>query len=208
MRIPEPSRLGIFGGTFNPVHIGHLILAQDALERFELDEILWMPCYDPPHKSSDSLAGIEHRLNMLDLALEDHLSMHWSDLEVRRMGTSYTIDTLLALRKEHPHAKLFFMIGADTLFELQTWRRIQEVLGLCTFLSFARPGFDLSQVTPEALGFSPEQTDHLRNHILQGHLIEVSSSEIRARTAEGLSIQYLVPRAVEMYIQEHRLYQS
>jgi len=201
-------KTGIFGGTFNPVHLGHLIMAQDALERHELDEVIWMPCYTPPHKSSDSLPSIEHRVRMLDMALEEDYRMSWSDMEIKRGGTSYTIDTVEGLMLERPHDELFFIIGADTLFELHTWRRIDELLEKVTFITLARHGFEMTSVQPDRLNLTESQTQKLKPGLTASHLISVSSTDLRLRIAEGLSIQYLVPRAVELYIMENHLYQD
>lgn len=201
-------RLGVYGGTFSPVHLGHLIMAQDAMEQFELDEVLWVPCHIPSHKSTDSLPAVEHRVAMLDLALENDLRMRWSDMEILRGGTSYTIDSIRTLREEQPEDDLFFIIGSDSVFDLHVWKDIEELAKLCTFVTVARPGFDVERITAEETKLSPPVVMNLRAHVTVGHAVDISSSDIRARVAESLSIQYLVPDPVRMYIHEHHLYTS
>jgi nicotinate-nucleotide adenylyltransferase len=201
------QRIGIFGGSFNPVHLGHLVLAQDACERYELERVLFMPCAQAPHKTSLGLAEARHRLAMLELVAEHDDRFTVSSLEIQRGGVSYTIDTVQELQRRHPEARLFFLIGADSLRDLHTWKNIDQLLECCEFLSFRRPGVS-RQFAPEELGLPGEWAQHLLNHFIEGHEVGISSSEIRRRVAEGMSIRYLVPPAVEMYISEHHLYRA
>jgi nicotinate-nucleotide adenylyltransferase len=202
------SKVGILGGTFNPVHLGHLIVAQSALETFELSTMLLVPCAKPPHKAVPSLASAADRLAMVELAIEGDPRLAASDLEVRRGGVSYAVDTLTALRAADPDHDFFFVIGADTLTELHSWRRIDELLQLCEFVTFGRPGFDLSSLRPKDLCLPPPWPERLLARATSGIHIDISSSVIRHRVAEGMSIRYLVPPAVEMYIAEHGLYRG
>ena len=205
----ETARIGLLGGTFNPVHIGHLIMAQNAVEAFELDRIIFIPCHRPPHKASPSLAPAEDRLAMLEAAVEHDLQFEVSDIEIRRGGTSYTVDTLRWLVAEHPDTEFFFVVGSDSLRELHTWKHVAEILELCTIVAFERPARGRNApVTPEDVQLPEPWPRRLIENMAPGRLIEVSSSEIRHRVAEGLSIRYLVPPETEIYIAEHHLYTS
>ncbi|MEI8352100.1 MAG: nicotinate-nucleotide adenylyltransferase [bacterium] len=199
-------RIGILGGTFNPVHLGHLVIAQDAIEHFELSRVLLIPCARPPHKPSAELAPSSHRLAMLEHAVEGDLHFEVSDMEITREGVSYTIDTLRILAAVYPGVELCFIIGSDSLPELYLWRDIEALLGLCRVVTLARPGVDLAALRAMDLKLSEARQTRIRAHIRTGHLLNVSSSEIRYRVAEGMSIRYLVPPGVEMYIAEHSLY--
>lgn len=194
------------GGTFNPVHIGHLIVARDAMERFELDEVFLLPGAVPPHKCGERISAPEHRVAMLEMVteLDDCLSV--CQMEIDRGGVTYTIDTVAQLQREHPEMDFSFIIGADSLYELHTWKDICRLLGMCRFITLGRPGFDIRAVDPAQLNLPPPWPERLLQCVMQGHLVDISSTEIRNRVAEGLSIRYLVPDVVEMYIQEHGLY--
>lgn len=200
------ERLGILGGSFNPVHLGHLLLAQTALERFDLDRVLFMPCAVQPHKDPRGLASAAHREAMVEAAILDNLGFDLLDIELRRGGVSYTVDSLREIRSQYPNADLLFMIGADTLPELHGWKNIEAVLSLCAFIVFARPGYDLQKHSPETLKLPSPWPDRLGRNICNVRQIDISSSDIRHRIAEGLSIRYLVPQPVEMIIMEHHLY--
>lgn len=200
------ERLGVFGGSFNPVHLGHLLLAQTALERFDLDRVLFMPCAVQPHKDPRALASAMQREAMVEAAILDNLAFELLDIELRRGGVSYTVDSLREIRTLYPDADLFFMIGADTVMELHGWKDIDTVLSLCSFIVFARPGFDLQSLSPAALKLPPPWPERLVRHACNVRQIDISSSDIRHRVAEGLSIRYLVPQPVEMIIMEHHLY--
>jgi len=200
------ERIGVFGGSFNPVHNGHLLLAQTALEQFDLDRILFMPCAVQPHKSAVALAPADLRETMLEAAILDNLSFDLLDIELRRGGISYSVDSLREIRDLHPQADLFFLIGADALTELHGWKDIYTLLDMCTFAVFARPGYDEQAFRPEALKLNPPWPERLLRKVCHARRIDISSSDIRHRVAEGLSIRYLVPQAVEMIIMEHHLY--
>lgn len=200
------ANIGILGGTFNPVHMGHLIAAQSAAENYDLSKVLFVPCATPPHKGRSSLASTEHRLAMLEAAIEGNLRFEICDLEVRRDGPSYTIDTIRQLRRQYPRCSLHFIIGADTLTELHMWKDIHELLTLCRFVTLARPGSPLEQINPGDLGLDPPWPERLLKDVCRGQAISISSSDLRHRLAEGMAVRYLVPPEVEMYIVEHGLY--
>jgi nicotinate-nucleotide adenylyltransferase len=199
-------RIGMLGGTFNPVHLGHLLVAQDAYEELELDRVLFIPAATPPHKTVHEIAEPRHRLAMLEAAVEGDPRFAVSPLELERPGVSYSIDTVQAIRERNPGAHLFFLIGADTLFELHTWKRIEELLTLCEFATVTRPGYAGKPITAETLRLPDPWPERLAARHFTSHPVDISSSDIRMRLAEGLSIRYLVPAAVEMYICEHHLY--
>jgi len=208
MDLGENNRLGILGGTFNPVHTGHLILAQCAMESFDLGKVLFVPACLPPHKESTMLADAAHRVSMLEMALEGDLRFEASDVEIQRGGTSYAVDTAAELHEIHPDAELCFIVGTDTLAELHSWCNIYTLLRLCRFVTLGRPGFDITEVNHHALRLDPPWPERLLRNYATGCMVDISSSDIRHRVAEGMSIRYLVPRAVEMYITEHGLYRG
>jgi nicotinate-nucleotide adenylyltransferase len=199
------EKIGVFGGSFDPVHLGHLTIAQDAVEQLELDRLIFVPAAVPPHKQEKRLADGRYRFDMLRLATESNLSFEVSDLELRRGGVSYTIDTISQLQAEHPGADLFFIIGLDSLAELHLWYKIDEILERCTVVPLARGGEDPERVAGE-IRLSKDWKNRLLQRMIHIHEVEISSSEIRMRLAEGLSIRYLVPPEVEMYIAEHGVY--
>jgi len=204
----SPVRLGVLGGAFNPIHMGHLIMAQDAMELFELSQVLFVPCARPPHKPATDLAPAEHRLAMIQAALEGEWRFEVSDLELQRGDISWSVDTARELRNLYPTAELVFIIGADMLPELHLWREIRTLLELCRFVTLARPGTDLTALQQADLKLEPPWPERLKQQIRMGHLVNLSSTDIRYRIAEGLSIRYLVHPAVDMYIAEHRLYRK
>lgn len=205
MSTETQRKIGILGGSFNPVHIGHLVLAQDALEQYELDQVLFVPCAVPAHKRAEELAEAAHRRAMLDEAVMGDPRFEISDIELMRDGVSYAVDTVEQLKKARADAQLWFIIGADTLIELHTWREIYRLLELCEFITFQRPGYH-EKLTPERLQLKDPWPERLLKNVTEAHCIEVSSSDIRRRVAEGMSIRYLVPDSVGMYICEHGLY--
>ncbi len=200
------NRIGILGGTFNPVHMGHLILAQDAMEHFELGRILFMPCSRPPHKPDRDLLPAEHRIAMLEAAIEGDLRFQVSRMETDRDGISFTIDTARELHRLHPAAEITFILGADSLLELHLWKDVHELLALCRFVTFTRPGAEYASLQEADLHLPASSQERLKSCIRIGHTADISSTDIRYRVAEGLAIRYLVHPAVEMYIAEHSLY--
>jgi nicotinate-nucleotide adenylyltransferase len=199
------ERIGVFGGSFDPVHIGHLIIAQDAVEQLELDRLIFVPAAISPHKQHCTPVDGRHRLRMLELATENNLRFEVSDIELQRGGLSYTFDTIQHLQSDHPAADLFFIVGLDSLADLHHWRNADELLECCTVVPFGRGGEDPDEIAAKS-GLSNVWKTRLLNRLIRIHEIEVSASEIRMRIAEGLSIQTLVPSVVEMYIAEHNLY--
>ncbi len=201
----KSERIGVFGGSFDPVHMGHLTIAQDAVEQLELNRLIFVPAAVPPHKQGKTLVEGRHRFEMLQLATEANLSFEVSDMELQRGGISYTFDTMTQIQFEHPGAELFFIVGLDSLVELHLWKNIEQLLELCTVVPFARGGEDPARIA-EQIQLSNGWKTKLLGRLIRIHEIEISASEVRMRLAEGLSIRYLVPPEVEMYIAEHHLY--
>ncbi len=187
------------GGTFNPIHFGHLILARDAVEAFGLDQVIFIPCANPPHKRADRLAAGADRLAMIRKAIRSEPGFCVDDMELKRGGISYSVDTLHALHGRFPSASFYFVIGTDMYQELPTWRKIGELTRLCVFVVMYRPGFNMVQKS--------RRGPKIPARVFAGHRIGISSSEIRDRVAQGLSIRNLVPDAVARYILDKKLYQ-
>jgi nicotinate-nucleotide adenylyltransferase len=195
-------RVGVFGGTFNPPHLGHLVCAQEAYLQLGLDRVVLMPTSRPPHKAVPDDPGPEHRLELCRRAIGDDERMEVSDLEVVRQGLSYTVDTLQELSSTSPDNELFLILGGDVAAGLPSWREPERILAFATPALAARSGTPETAVT-EALSRVPGGE---RARFFQMPTVEISSTMIRERAAAGLSIRYLVPDDVEHYIVEHRLY--
>jgi nicotinate-nucleotide adenylyltransferase len=187
------TRIALFGGTFDPVHIGHLLMARTAQEEMGFDKVIFIPNAQPPHRRSSTLFNAEDRIAMARLAVAYNGAFEVSDFEVRKGGRSYSVDTVVHFREAYPApAKLFFIVGGDAINQIHTWKDIEAIKKMCTFVSVNRPGY-------------PRGMARLRYHALSMHGIDISSTEIRKRIQQGRSIQYLVPESVLGYIREHRL---
>jgi nicotinate-nucleotide adenylyltransferase len=200
----KKHKLGVLGGTFNPIHLGHLIVAQDAMEQLCLERVIFIPSATPPHKRYEGNATAAQRLAMLRLAIRDNPQFDADDLEIRRGGTSYSVDTLTELRRRGVRERFYFIIGADSLRELHRWREVERLVQLCTFVTVPRPGFQPKPVVDPKLDAATRR--RLRQQVLRGHACDIASRDIRSRIAQGKSIRYLVPDAVARYIETHRLY--
>ncbi|MEJ5366094.1 MAG: nicotinate-nucleotide adenylyltransferase [Desulfosoma sp.] len=223
-----PRRIGILGGTFNPVHVGHLRMAEEAVEALGLDVCLFIPAWAPPHKSDPKMAPFEHRWRMLELATAGHPHFHLSDLEKRLEGTSYTVRTLRALAEElPPETVLFLLVGTDAFFEMPTWWRYREIFRRASVAVLERPGTEEENPLaflrrhvsadydedPGAVGDDPwilrtcyRAPADLPVVFLHTTRLDIASSRIRALTAAGKSVRFLVPDAVMDYINEKGLY--
>ena len=197
-----PRAIGLLGGTFNPVHEGHLSIAREALSLFALDAVWFIPCAVPPHKPSHNLAPNEDRLAMLRLASAGEPRFDTLPIEFDRPGKSYTVDTVRALQALHPGDGFVFIIGADTLPELHTWHQPLELLSLVRIVTLARPGF---VPDADALQLPPPWPARLLADLRTGDPLDVSSRDVRAKIAAGQTLS-LVPEPVQRYIQEHNLY--
>lgn len=194
-------RLGIMGGTFDPVHYGHLVIAEEARYEFALDRVVWVPAGDPPHKQSREVVSQEHRYAMVLLATASHPAFEVSRLELERSGPSYTVDTIRAFSELRPEAELFFITGADATLEILTWHRHDDLIRMCRFIAVTRPGYDLNRLSAEL----PEPY-LARISTIQAPGVDISSTDLRQRLRDGEPVKYLVPEAVEAYLQKHRLY--
>jgi len=203
------ARVGLFGGTFNPVHVGHLIVARAVLEHLGLERMVLIPSANPPHKSPQAVAGAEDRLAMLRLAIADEPGFDLSACEIERPGPSYTIDTVAAFRREWgDKAELHWLIGSDSLSELASWHRVAELVGMCRIVTAARPGREVPDLSALGGRVGERQIQRLRDGILPTPRIDISASEIRRRVRQGRSVRWLVPTAVAQYIDRRGLYRD
>jgi nicotinate-nucleotide adenylyltransferase len=197
-------RLGIFGGTFDPVHNGHLLLAEQCREQCRLDQVWFVPAGVPPHKLARTLAAGKARAEMLELAVAGHDSLRVDRRELDRNDPCYTVETLASLKVEDPSRELYFLMGADSLSEFPTWREPRRIVELAELAVVNRGGEADPELEP-VRALLPESLIS-RIHFVTIPGVDVSSSDIRLRVREGKSIRFMVPRAVECYIQTHGLY--
>lgn len=191
-------KIGILGGSFNPVHIGHLLVAEDIIEKLRLDKVIFIPAYDPPHKKK--LLDFSRRWQMLKLAIARNPLFEISDIEKQRSGKSFTIDTLRVLKKQYPKDKLFLIMGTDQFTELSTWKEPDKLFQLAKIIVMRRPGFELKK--------------HTKNFIAKGRTvafldviqIDIASADIRNRIKNNFSVRYMLPEPVLHYIIRNRLY--
>lgn len=197
-------RLGILGGTFDPPHFAHLIMAEYTREQLNLDRILWVVTADPPHKQGQTISPVEHRLRMVGMMLADNPAFELSRIDVDRPGPHYTVDMVSILAAQYPGSALFFLMGADSLRDLPNWHNPVRLIQLANLVVMERPGvvYDLAQL--EAL------IPGLRDCVIieDAPVIDISSSEIRVRATSGRSIRYLLPANVETYIHAQGLYRT
>ena len=195
-------RRGILGGTFDPVHLGHLVLAERAREQLELDKVLWLPAGDPWRKSDRQVTLAKHRVEMIRRATDDSGEFELSTLEIERAGPSYTVDTLATLRAQYPKDELCFLLGQDALEDVPNWRDPERLIGLAT-LGVAARGEE--RRSPAALDLLVSGLSGRVMWIEMPHL-EISATELRRRAAAGQSLRYVTPEAVAAYIRDQRLY--
>jgi len=196
------SRVGVLGGTFDPLHLGHLRVAEVARDELTLERVLFVPAANPPHKSGGEVTDARERVAMLELVLSAEESFELSTIEIDRGGPSYTIETLDELQRERPETEYWFITGSDAFVEIRTWKEWETLLGRYSFVVHGRPGVsldDASRAVPAAL--------HERIVFLRREMLNVSSTEIRRSVRDGHSIRFLVPDAVEGYIRQNRLYE-
>ena len=198
-------RIGVLGGTFDPIHIGHLVAAEEVGVRQALEHVVFVPAGLPPHKLHLHVTPVRHRLNMVQLAIADNPRFVLSRVEIDRFGPSYTVDTVQLLRDEYgSKVELYFIMGADSLAELVTWHKPAQLIRLCRIVALTRPGYqvdmeELDRLLPGAIA---------RVQLLEMPLLQISSTDLQRRVRMGLPIKYLVPPAVEAYIYQHELYQQ
>lgn len=187
-------RIGILGGTFDPVHNGHIYLAKKACAKLRLDKIIFIPTYLPPHKKGVKVTSARHRFNMLKLAIRDNKKFKISDMEIRRKGRSYSVETLRRLRKKYgAKAELFFIAGSDSLKELDKWKNLKEILTLCRFVVVERPGFNMTRPSSSFIFLNINAKD-------------VAATDVRKRLAAGKPAGGLVSKKIMSYIARNKLY--
>jgi nicotinate-nucleotide adenylyltransferase len=199
------ERIGLFGGTFDPPHLGHLILASEARSQLGLTRLLWTVTPDPPHKQDQPLTPLEHRLAMVKLAIEDNPFFELSEVELDRPGPHYTVDTVKILAEQNPNAEIVPVIGGDSLQDLPTWHHPRELVYAAHWVGvMRRPGEDvnLDKLEHELPGIKSKV------HYVDAPLLEIASREIRNRVAAGKPFRYYLPNPVYQYIEQHHLYQQ
>jgi nicotinate-nucleotide adenylyltransferase len=197
------KRVGLLGGTFDPIHVGHLLIAEIARHALSLDQVIFVPAGDPPHKG-ETVTDAQHRYAMVLLATASNESFAVSRREIERCGPSYSLATVREFRQElGPQSELFFIAGADAVLEIRTWYRWEELLRECRFIALARPGFDM-----RALEAALPADLLAQVHLLPAPGFDLSSTMIRERVERGEPVRYLVPEAVETYLRKHGLYRQ
>ena len=198
-------RIGFFGGSFDPIHLGHLILAEQCREQAQLDQVWFVPSSMSPLKQSSTVGSNRQRLEMVQIAIAGHRGFQASEIELERGGVSFTVDTLRGLQSSHPDDEWFLVIGGDSLVNFSKWREPEEICRLAIPLIYSRPNSpaDLSVLRPFVDGARMKE---IERNAIRSTLIDISSTELRRRVAVGQSIRYLTPRAVEKYIESNGLY--
>jgi len=214
--------IGLFGGTFDPIHLGHLRAAAEIRRRTRLDRILFIPSYRPPHKATGGGAPAADRLRMVEIACRRRAGFEASPIEVEARGKSYSIRTLRRVRRLRPEARMFFIVGIDAFLDIGTWHEYEKILAECFFIVTGRPGFDLDQARGvlggrlrRSIGTLEEAGDltgaappRCRVMLTGIRALDVSSTAVRDRARRGRTLEGLVPRGVAAYIREHQLYRG
>ena len=200
------KRVGIMGGTFNPIHIGHLLIAENAYEEYQLDEVLFLPSKNPPHKEGYDVAKEEERKKMISLAVEGNGHFSFSELEFERDGKTYSVDTMEILKKRYPENEYFYLIGADSLYNLESWHRAEDLMRMTRFLVATRDHHSYNEMNVFAECLRGAYGADIA--FLNTPTIEISSSELREKVRLNKSIMYFVPDKVREYIIAHRLYKE
>ncbi len=198
-----PRRIGIFGGSFDPLHYGHLIIGEYAIESLHLDLVLFAPVLHPPHKPSGGRVSIEHRMAMLNAAIHDNERFLLSRVDVDRPGPHYTVDTIRIIHEQYPNSEIYFLMGTDSLLSFASWYQPQQIIQQCRLAVMRRP-----TTQPITLTLHEDVLPGLQNSIdiIEAPAIGISSTRIVERIRNGQTIRYLIPEAVRIYIQEHDLY--
>jgi len=200
-------RIGIYGGSFSPIHTGHLLLAESCRDQLQLDEVWFVPVAVSPLKQDTKPASDAHRLAMIDLAIAGHVSFRVQTVEMERQGVSYTIDTLNQFRETHPDNDFYFLLGGDSLASLHLWREVRRICELAQICHVSRHEAESNSWQHLEPVLTQQQIEAIRQHHIEMPRIELSSSDIRQRLANGRSIRYMLPRSVEKYIETHKLFQ-
>jgi nicotinate-nucleotide adenylyltransferase len=195
-----PQNIGIFGGTFNPPHLGHLALAKEAQKEFSLDKIFFIPAFIPPHKEPRNVIDAEHRLAMVKLLINGDSGLFLSDYEIKKRSVSYSIETIRHFKEEYPSSKIHFLIGSDAFYHIDTWKESQELLKIIDFIIFPRAG-NTKEMIAKKFG-------NLSNVVYWAHtsLVHISSTDIRYRLRSGEECSIELGAGVAAYIKENKLY--
>jgi nicotinate-nucleotide adenylyltransferase len=199
-------KIGVFGGTFDPVHLGHLILAEQCREQGRLDEVWFVPAPRPPQKDGEAITRFDQRVEMLAIAIAGHAAFKISEVEKDRAGPSYTVDTLAELRHRHPDDTFSLLVGGDSLADLPLWRDPAGIVARAGLLVMARPGTPL--LTAEELRRKIGTSQEVSLAVVEAPQIDIASRDLRRRVREGRSVRYLTPRGVEAYIHDKGLYRE
>jgi nicotinate-nucleotide adenylyltransferase len=200
----QNMRLGLFGGTFDPVHFGHLLLAEQCREHCALDEVWFLPSGAPPHKTSADISAGQMRTEMLEFATSGHPAFQINTMELERKGPTFTVETLKELAEADSSRELFFLIGADSLNDFPSWREPARILEYANVVAVNRGNEPIADLDAVAARIGGDALARLRTVTIPG--IDFSASDLRRRVRQGKSIRFMTPRAVEVYIAEHRLY--
>lgn len=200
----KKPRLGIMGGTFDPIHYGHLLAAERAKQAFSLEKVLFVPTGNPPHKTGIPISVANWRLEMVELAIEDNPAFASSALELQREGLSYTFDTLAMLRQLYPEYELYFITGADAFRDIFTWYKAAELFELASFIGVTRLGFEVDGFLELVEAAHPEIRGKF--FLLEIPALAISSSDIRIRVSQAQSVRYLLPESVRLFIKNRQLY--
>lgn len=201
------NRLAIMGGTFDPIHYGHLVAAEAVRVGFDLDKVLFIPTGNPPHKKFKKITDAKHRYEMTVLATKNNPYFEVSRIEIDRVGTTYTVDTILQLKKIYGEdTQLFFITGADALLEIHTWYNFEQLLNMCELVAASRPGFDQSELEQKRQEIQSKY--HKNIHVIEIPSLAISSTDIRERVRSNRPIRYLLPEEVQQYITEHSIYRE
>ncbi|MDD2573305.1 MAG: nicotinate-nucleotide adenylyltransferase [Firmicutes bacterium] len=199
------GKIGIMGGTFDPIHYGHLVTAEAAREKFCLDKVVFVPSGNPPHKKDKPISPGMDRANMTVLAIANNPYFEVSDIELKREGCTYTVDTLKGFIKIYDEdVQFYFITGADAVMEIFTWKDVSTILKLCRIVSAYRPGSDINKF--KSMVDELERVYRSNIHMIEVPALAISSTEIRRRVREGITIKYLLPEKVEDYILKKGLY--
>ncbi|EOC99807.1 nicotinate-nucleotide adenylyltransferase [Caldisalinibacter kiritimatiensis] len=197
-------KYGIMGGTFDPIHIGHLVVAEEVRDKFELDKVIFVPSGTPPHKKPSLVTKAKHRYMMTLLATITNPDFEVSSIEIDRKGVTYTIDTIKAFKEKFNNVEFYFITGADAIMEITTWKSTEELLKICNFVAVSRPGFKASNMEKQISML--EQRYNAKIHTMVIPALEISSTDIRNRIKEDRPVKYLLPESIEQYIKKNGLY--
>lgn len=201
MQAKKQMKIGLMGGTFDPIHIGHLVTAEYAREQYALDKVIFIPSCNPPHKRARVVTDAQMRMEMVQLATITNFDFAISDVEIKRGGYSYTYDTVCYFNELYgDRARLYFITGADAIVEIITWKNADALIRSCEFIAATRPGYCLDTIN----SLPPVYREKI--HFMEIPALAISSTDIRERVREGKTVKYLLPEGVETYIKKHGLY--